>query len=44
MHLGHAQAVILIGHCTYLAITEGVARTYDHDTTAGLLASVASAA
>jgi hypothetical protein len=31
MHLGHAQAVILIGHCTYLAITEGVARTYDHD-------------
>jgi len=32
MHLRHAQGAILIGHGTHLAITDDVARAYDHDT------------
>ena len=44
MHLRRAQEAILVGHRTHLAITEEVARAYDHGTIAGLLASAASAA
>ena len=44
MHLRRAQGATLIGHGTHLAISEDVARANDHDTIAGLVGSVASAA